>query len=161
MEDNGVFTLRKADLRLFRGLEPAFRNLLKMPDLTPEDIVGLARAIRCIQRLPQSTPGTDVSVYLKYDGGTLFASSIVMLSSDELSVEHSASSRVAEGEYESFPSSAMRIDRDGGYELEGDKNDLFSGFVADSEGVESNNEYSVTVNDDSTPVALQPFDEGD
>ena len=110
----GTFSLRKADLQLFHQLEGAFRNLLKIPDLSPKEIVGLARAIRLIQRLPRCTPDTDVSISMEYETKTFSASSIIRLSCDELSAEYSAASRLGEGyEYESFPSFTLRLDRNG------------------------------------------------
>src|SRR4051812_16233612 len=50
------FGLSKTDLRLSRHFEGALRNLLVLSELSPEDIVGIAKAIRLVQRLPLSTP---------------------------------------------------------------------------------------------------------
>ena len=155
----GTFSLRKADLRMFRDLEGAFRNLLKISDLSPEDIVGLARAIRLIQRLPRCTPDTDVSISMDYQTNTFSASSIIRLSCDELSAEYSAGSRLSESyEYESFPSFTLRIDRDGEYEVEGNKQDFFTNFIGSAESVTDS--QTVSVIDDSVPEALQPSDDG-
>jgi hypothetical protein len=95
MDGCSSFNLRKADLRLLQGLESAFRNFLKMPSISPEDIVGLARAIRCIQRLPHCTPNTEVSVSMEYATDTFVASSTIRLSYDELSADYSAASHAA------------------------------------------------------------------
>jgi len=154
------FSLRKADLRLFRALEGAFRNLLKIPDLSPEDVVGLARAIRCIQRLPRCTPDTDVSISMDYQTNTFSASSIIRLSCDELSAEYSAASRLSEAyEYESFPSFTLRIDRDGDYEVDGDKQDFFMDFISSAESINDSQGHTVSVIDNSVPEALQPCDD--
>jgi hypothetical protein len=159
MGDTSSFSLRKADLDLFRQLEGAFRNLLKIPDLGPEEIVGLARAIRCIQRLPRSTPGTDVSVSMDHQTDTFVSSSTVRLSCDELSAEYSAASRLGdEYEYESFPSFTLRIDRDGEYEVDGDKDYFFTNFIGSAESCAETPGCTISVNDDSVPEALQPCD---
>jgi hypothetical protein len=159
MDGNSSFSLRKADLRLFQGLESAFRNLLKMPALGPEDIVGLARAIRCIQRLPRATPDTDVSVSTEYRTDTYEACSIIRLSSDELSADYSASSRLSEEyEFESFPSFTLSIERDGAYDVDGDKHAFFTNFIGSAESINDSEAYTVTVVDDSLPEALLPFE---
>jgi hypothetical protein len=156
----GTFSLRKPDLQLFYQLEGAFRNFLKIPDLTPKEIVGLARAIRLIQRLPRCTPDTDVSISVDYQTNTLSASSIIRLSCDELSAEYSAASRLGEGyEFESLPSFTMRIDRDGGYEVEGDKADFFMKFIGSAESVNKSQRYTISVIDRSLPDALQHCDD--
>ena len=105
MGDDINFNLRRADLHLFRKLEGAFRGLLRIPDLAPEEIVGLARVVRFIQRLPRSTPGTCVAISMDYRTNTFVACSTLRLSSDQLSGDYSAASRLSEEyEYESFPS---------------------------------------------------------
>lgn len=159
MDDSSSFSLRKADLRLFQGLETAFRNLLKMSALSPEDIVGLARAIRCIQRLPRCTPATDVSVSMEYATENFVASSTIRLSYDELSADYSAASRLSEEyEFESFPSFTLSIERDGPYDVDGDKHAFFTNFIGSAESINDSEAYAVTVVDDSVPEALQPLD---
>ncbi len=159
MDGNSGFSLRKADLHWFQGLESAFRNLLKMPALSPEDIVGLARAIRCIQRLPSCTADTDVSVSLEYGTETFEASSTIRLSYDELSADYSAASRLsAEYEFESFPSFTLSIERDGAYDVDGDKHGFFTNFISSTGSITDSESYTVTVVDDSVPQALQPFE---
>lgn len=159
MDDSGSFSLRKADVRLFQGLESAFRNLLRMPTLSPEDIVGLARAIRCVQRLPYCTPGTDVSVSMEYATDTFVASSTIRLSYDELSADYSAASRLSEeDEFEDFPSFTMSVERDGAYDVDGDKHAFFTNFVGSAESINDSAAYTVSVVDDSVPEALQPFE---
>ena len=149
---------KKADLQFFQQLEGAFRNLLKIPDLSPEEIVGLALAIRLIQRLPRSTPDTDLSISMEYETNTFSACSIIKLSCDELSAEYSAASRLSEAyEYESFPSFTLKIDRDGEYEVEGNKQDFFTNFIGSAESVTDSRTVSVV--DDSVPEALQPCDD--
>jgi hypothetical protein len=160
MDGNSSFSLRKADLRLFRQLEGALRNLLKIPDLSPEDIVGLARAIRCIQRLPRCTPDTDVSVSVDYQTNTFLSSSTVRFSCDELSAEYSGASRLGDGyEYESFPSFTLRLDRDGEYEVDGDKDYFFTNFIGSAESIRENQGCTISVIDDSVPECLQPCDD--
>ena len=162
MDGDSSFSLRKADLHLFQGLEGAFRNLLKMPALTPEDIVGFARAIRCIQRLPQCTPGTDLSVSMEYATDNFVASSTIRLSYDELSADYSAASRLSEEyEFESFPSFTLSIERDGAYDVDGDKHAFFTNFIRSAESINDSEAYTVTVVDDSVPKAVEPIeDEG-
>ena len=158
MGGTSTFRLRKADLQLFHQLEGAFRNLLRIPDLSPEAVVGLARAIRLVQRLPRCTPGTEVSISMDYETNTFSASSIIRLSRDELSAEYSAASRLSEAyEYDSFPSFTLRIDRAGEYEVEGNKEDFFTNFIGSAESVTDS--HTVSVIDDSVPVALQPCDD--
>jgi hypothetical protein len=159
MTGNGSFRLRKVDLSLFRQLEGAFRNLLKIADLSPEEIVGLARAIRCIQRLPRCTPDTDVSISMDYQTNTFVSSSTIRLSYDELSAEYSGASRLSdEYEYESFPSIMLRIDRDGEYEVDGDKDYFFTNFIGSAESCSETQRCTISVNDDSIPGALLPCD---
>ena len=155
MDGNSRFSLRKADLGWFRKLEPALRNLLKIPDLNPEDLIGLARAIRCIQRLPRCTLGIDVSVSLHYRTDNFVSHSTVRLSCDELSAEDGAASRLQEGdEYESFPSFTLRIDRNGEYEVEGDKQEFFTDFIGSAESISDAQGCTVSVVDDSAVQAL-------
>jgi hypothetical protein len=158
-ENVGVFTLRKTDLRLFRGLEPAFRSLLKIPDLTPEDIVGLARAIRSVQRLPQSTPNADVSVSIDYNSNDYSASWKIRISCDELNAEHSLASRFNEQEFEYFRPFTMTIGVDGSYDKEGEKEDFFTSFISLAEDGREGEGYTITVLNESTPEALQPCDD--
>jgi hypothetical protein len=151
------FELRKADLLLLQRLESAFRNLLRVRTLSPEEIVGLARAIRYLERLPLSTENIDVSVYLDCSSTTFSSSFIVSLSFEEICLEYSAGSRVSEThEFESFPSFTMTIERGGEYEFEGDKPQFFGSFIAGAESAGDGDEdlYTVTVNDDSMPEAL-------
>jgi hypothetical protein len=158
MHGNSDFPLPKTDLALFRQLEGAFRNLLKMPAICPEEIVGLARAIRCIQRLPRSTPDTDVSILIEYSTHTFEASSTIRLSSEELSADYSAASRMRqEYEFESFPSLNLSIELDGGYDLEGDKYSFFRNFIGSAESINPD-AHTVTVVDDSVPTVLHPFE---
>jgi hypothetical protein len=146
------FALSKADLRLFRQLEPAFRNLLVLPELTPEEIVGIARAIRFIQRLPLSSAGINVSITQDYQSPNYVASSTITLSSDELIAEYGAASPIG-GDYESSSPFEFRISLDGDYEVEGDKHDFFSNFIASTENIRASG-YSVTITDSSTVVTL-------
>ena len=55
-----------------------------------------------------------------------------------------------ECEFESFPEFILRIDSDGDYELEGDKQEFFANFVASAaESPKDTDSYSVTITDDS------------
>lgn len=46
------------------------RRLLALPRATPLDMVGLARAIHALQRLPQPTTGVDVEYAFGFRSGT-------------------------------------------------------------------------------------------
>jgi hypothetical protein len=136
MDGTPSFPLRKTDLRLFRELEVAFRNLLKIPALGPEDIVGLARAIPCVQSPPLCTPDTEVSITMDYRTDNYVACSTIRLSCDALSADYSAASRLSEEyEFEAFPSFTMAIDLEGEYDIEGDKQDFFTNFISSAESV--------------------------
>lgn len=161
-DDRRRYPLSKADLSLFQRLEPAFRSLLSDPDLSPEEIVGIARAIRVVQRLPRCTPEIDVSISLDYRTNTFVSSSSVRLSPDQLDAERGAASRLGEGdEFESFPGFTLTIYADGDYDVDGDKQKFFNEFVASLEAVGTKADYSVTVIDDSTVNALPPLNEDD
>lgn len=153
------FRLRKTDLHRLKRLEIAFRSFLTMPDISPEEIVGLARAIRVIQRLPLCTPEIDVSVSLDYRTESYVACSTVRLSPERIEAEGGVASRVCEGgsEFESFPGFNMSFDLDGEYEIEGDKQEFFDGFVLQPDDLRSGG-YSVSVSDHSSVEALPPHD---
>ena len=154
MGGNISFPVRKNDLGLFRQLETAFRNLLKIPGLSPEDIVGLARAIRCVQRLPFCTPDTEVSITMDFRTDEYVACSTIRLSCEALSADYSAASRLSqEYEFESFPSFTMRIDMEGDYDIEGDKHDFFTNFISSAESIGESEKYEITIVDDSIPAA--------
>jgi hypothetical protein len=152
------FGLRKADLAYLKRLELAFRTFLTMPDISPEDIVGLARAIRVVERLPLCTPDIDVSVSLDFRTENYVACSTVRLSPERIEAERSAASRLREGfEYESFPGFNMSVDLDGDYEIEGDKQEFFDAFLLQPDDLKSSG-YGVSVCDDSGVEALPPHD---
>ncbi len=154
MSGDTTFPLRKSDLRLFRELETAFRNLLEIPGLSPKDIVGLARAIRCVRRLPLCTPDTEVSITMDFRTDDYVACSTIRLSGGALSTDYSAASRLSqEFEFESFPSFTMRIDMEGDYDIEGDKQDFFINFISSAESIGESENYEITVVDDSIPTA--------
>jgi hypothetical protein len=139
------------------GGKLAFRNFLTIPDISPEEIVGLARAIRVIQRLPISTPGVDISISLEFITDNYVASSTVRLSPELIEAERSAASRVVSGEpeFESFPGFSMSFDLDGDYEIEGDKLDFLNSFIMQPDDLKSS-AYSVSVTDDSCVTELPP-----
>jgi len=156
------FRLREEDLAQLKRLEIAFRSFLTMPDISPEEIVGLARAIRVVQRLPVCTPDIAVSVSLGFRTGNYVACSTVRLSPERIESETSAASRVVSGkpEFESFPGFSMSFDVDGEYEVEGDKQEFFDGFVLKPDDLTSSG-YRVSVSDDSGVVELPPNDDED
>jgi len=150
------FRLRKADLAYLKRLEVAFRSFLTMPDISPEDIVGLARAIRVVERLPLCTPDIDVTISLDFGTENYVACSTIRLSLERIEAERSAASRLREGfEYESFPGFNMSFDLDGEYEIEGDKQEFFDGFVLQPDDLKPSG-YSVSVSDDSSGAELPP-----
>jgi hypothetical protein len=160
MDGTPSFPLRKTDLRLFRELEQAFRNLLKISTLSPEDIVGLARAIRCVQRLPRCTPDTEVSVIMDFRTENYVACSTIRMSGDALSADYGASSRLTpEYEFESFPSFTMTIDMEGEYDIEGDKQDFFTNFISSAETITESDKYEITVIGDSVAEAWPPSED--
>lgn len=154
-----TFNLSAADLRLLKTLDAALRNLLKLPNLSPEEIVGIARGIRLIERLPRNTPGTSVEIYLSHSRDSSSASTSVSLSDWEIVGDSSASSFFGAGEYESSPSLHYLIDIYGNYEVEGSKRELFASFLADTEGTLENDEYSVEIADSSTHAPMLPVEE--
>lgn len=156
------FRLRKTDLHRLKRLEIAFRSFLGMPNISPEEIVGLARAIRVIQRLPLSTPDVDLSISVEFQTDNYVASSTVRLSPERIEAEGGAASRVVSGEpeFESFPGFSMSFDIDGEYEVEGDKQEFFDSFVLQPEVLKSGG-YRVSVSDDSSGAELPPNEEED
>lgn len=138
----------------------AFRNLLRISALSPEDVVGLARAIRCVRRLPQRTPDTKVSITIDYRSDNYLACSTIRLSGDALSADYSAASRLTEEyEFESFPSFTMTIDIGGEYDIEGDKQDFFANFISSAESITESETYEISVVDDSVPKAWPPSED--
>lgn len=162
MDGNTSFPLRKTDLHLFRKLETAFRNLLKISRLGPEDIVGLARAIRFVRRLPRCTPNTEVSITMDYRTDNYVACSTIRLSCDVLSADYSAASRLSEEyEFESFPSFTMTIEMAGEYDIDGDKQDFFTNFISSAESITESDKYEISVIDDSVPEAWPPSEDAE
>ncbi len=108
------FRLRTADLVQLKRMELAFRSFLVIPEISPETIVGLARAIRIVQRLPFSSPDSAVSVSLDFDGTAHAARYRIEFSARRIEAEHEETSWASEGEHECFVRFSMSVDLDGG-----------------------------------------------
>ena len=73
---------------------------------------------------------------MEYDTGTFVASSSIRLLYDELNADYSAASRLSEEyEFESFPSFSLSIERDGAYDVDGDKHAFFTNFIGSAESI--------------------------
>ncbi len=145
---SGAFPLRKSDVADLQRLETAFRAFLTSPDLRPEEIVGLGRAIRALRALPLALPDIDVTVTLDYQSDDSYASSSIRLSPDLLAGESGSAVRFAAGDYESGEAFEMCIRQDGGLEMEGSRSDFIDSFLV-KPGWHASGEYSLFVSDDS------------
>lgn len=149
------FRLRKPDRLFLRSLAQGLRILLRVNDIRPEAIVGLARALRHIERLPDITPGTDVEVVLDFDSSGMSTSTTIHLSIGRITAEKSGGSESGFG-FESFDGFYYKLSVDGDQEIEGSMSEFASEFVANCEAVLTSPRYSLAVFDHSEPGPLQP-----
>jgi hypothetical protein len=66
---NGDYPLTASDRGLVRLAIEAIEQVLRRPGLSPREIVGLARALHALRRLPMRTIGIWVDLYFRQDGG--------------------------------------------------------------------------------------------
>jgi hypothetical protein len=153
------FELRKSDRDFLTKLAEGFRALLRVADISPEAIVGLARALRLIERIPDLTPGIDVEVVLDFESASgdlqMTTNTTIHLSTDEITAEKSGGSDAGFG-FESFGGFYYSLSVDDGRDHEGSMKDFAAEFAACCGEAATEACYSIEITDNSEPGLLPP-----
>jgi hypothetical protein len=159
LSESRSFELRESDRDFLTEVAEGFRALLRVADISPEAIVGLARALRLIERMPEPTPGIDVEVVLDFESTSgdlqMTTNTTIHLSTDEITAEKSGGSDAGFG-FESFGGFSYSLSVDDGRHNEGSIKDFAAEFAASCGEAATEERYSVTVVDDSEPRVLPP-----
>jgi hypothetical protein len=67
-----IFKLKDEDYFLIETATKTARRLLRNPNITPRQIIGLGNALYAMERLPESTHGVNIKFGIVYDLGNTF-----------------------------------------------------------------------------------------
>lgn len=159
LSESKPFKVLESDRDFLAKLAEGFRALLRVADISPEAILGLARALGLLERMPDTTPGIDVEVVLDFDSASenlrMTTNTTIHLSTGQITAEKSGGSDAGFGS-ESFSDFYYSLLLDGGRDHEGSMKDFASEFVANCNAAATEPSYSVAVVDGSEIGLLPP-----